>query len=40
MKSATLTFFPSATTDFIPNDVALGGTAEQMILLTGPNVSA
>lgn len=29
----------SATTDFIPNDVALGGDAEQMILLTGPNVS-
>lgn len=28
----------SATTDFIPNDVALGGNAEQMILLTGPNV--
>ncbi|ORY88074.1 muts domain V-domain-containing protein [Leucosporidium creatinivorum] len=29
----------SATTDFIPNDVALGGNAEQMILLTGPNMA-
>lgn len=29
----------SASTDFIPNDVGLGGSAEQMILLTGPNVS-
>lgn len=28
----------SATNDFIPNDVALGGDSEQMILLTGPNV--
>lgn len=28
----------SATIDFIPNDVKLGGEAEQMVLLTGPNV--
>jgi hypothetical protein len=34
----TPTSSSSATTDFIPNDVALGGDAEQMILLTGPNV--
>lgn len=30
----------SASIDFIPNDVKLGEEAEQMILLTGPNVSA
>lgn len=34
-----LYFYRSATMDFIPNDVRLGGEAEQMVLLTGPNVS-
>ncbi|KAK4705468.1 DNA mismatch repair protein MSH6, partial [Phenoliferia sp. Uapishka_3] len=29
----------SASTDFIANDVGLGGEAEQMILLTGPNMA-
>lgn len=28
----------SATTDFIPNDVALGDGSQRMALLTGPNV--
>lgn len=28
----------STTSDFIPNDVKLGGDAAKMILLTGPNV--
>ncbi|SDA02255.1 BZ3501_MvSof-1269-A2-R1_C50g00263 [Microbotryum saponariae] len=29
----------SASVDFIPNDVTLGGDAEQLILLTGPNMA-
>ncbi|KDE02450.1 hypothetical protein MVLG_07000 [Microbotryum lychnidis-dioicae p1A1 Lamole] len=29
----------NASVDFIPNDVALGGDAEQLILLTGPNMA-
>ncbi|KAI5476724.1 hypothetical protein MNV49_007314 [Pseudohyphozyma bogoriensis] len=29
----------SSTTDFIPNDVALGDEAQRMILLTGPNMA-
>lgn len=32
-------FSQGAAQDFIPNDVALGGSKENMILLTGPNVS-
>ena len=31
-------FFCSAETDFIPNDVAIGGEAKNLTLLTGPNV--
>ncbi|SCV67515.1 BQ2448_5126 [Microbotryum intermedium] len=29
----------NASVDFIPNDVALGGDTEQLILLTGPNMA-
>ncbi|KAM0755699.1 DNA mismatch repair protein Msh6 [Meredithblackwellia eburnea MCA 4105] len=29
----------SASTDFIPNDVSLGGNTENMVLLTGPNMA-
>lgn len=37
---AYLYFFRcSASTDFIPNDVAIGGDARNLTLLTGPNVS-
>jgi DNA mismatch repair protein MSH6 len=28
----------SATSDFIPNEVKLGGDEKKMVLLTGPNV--
>lgn len=38
MQSGADENYCSASTDFIPNDVGLGGTAERMILLTGPNV--
>jgi DNA mismatch repair protein MSH6 len=31
-------FCCSAETDFIPNDVAIGGEAKNLTLLTGPNV--
>ncbi|GAA5834415.1 hypothetical protein JCM5353_008937 [Sporobolomyces roseus] len=29
----------SASTDFIPNDVAIGGNAQNLMLLTGPNMA-
>ncbi len=32
-------FVGGDTHDFIPNDVALGGSKENMVLLTGPNMA-